>query len=165
MKILSPILLLASLTVCLGDGVRSYRDDPATLMRILLEAVDYNALQMRGETGKELIYSPKMRMPYTGWGKEMYSNGQVSLLCGYQSGRQHGLETWWHENGQKWIERNFKDGELDGPMNAWHENGQKKAEINFKHGNKHGLETLWDEEGKVTSQTRWENGVKAETIK
>ena len=75
---------------------------------------------------------------------ERTNRGQRNFIgTGNKDGKEHGLETWWHENGQKHWERTYKDGKVHGRYTGWHENGQKKMEITFKDGTRKD----WDEDG------------------
>ena len=130
--------LLAAMFVALllaGCGEESLDfDDPATLDKIIAEAIDEEELEWKGKYGEELLYAPNQQMPYSGWVKEMYANGQIEGLFHYKDGNLHGLSTWWYESGQKEWERNYKDGIQNGLTVHWYENGQKWREISYKDG-------------------------------
>ncbi len=157
-------------------------DDPATIDRIIQEAVGTGELQSRGPLGAKLWYAPK---PYSGWVKIMYSSGQVSDLmeikegtrdgvamkwyrdgqkqaqAGFKDGKLHGLSVTWHKNGQKESEATYKDGKWqrdDGVFEEWYENGQKSLEMNGKDGKRHGLSVTWHKNGQKMQETTYKDG-------
>ena len=85
-------------------------DDPKTRDKIVGAALASEKLQERGPDGEELSYAPNSQIPYTGWVKKLYSNGQVESLAHYKDGEKDGLRTTWRENGQKETEAHYKDG-------------------------------------------------------
>jgi hypothetical protein len=109
-------------------------DDPETLDKIIAEAVDEDKLQMRGKKGEELLYSPNEQMPFTGWVKSIWENGQVKYLIQYKGGEPEGLTIEWYENGQMKYKTNHKDRKPNGLTTFWDENGKKKSELNYKDG-------------------------------
>jgi len=145
--------LLAAMFVALllaGCGEESLDfDDPATLDKIIAEAIDEEELEWKGKYGEELLYAPNQQMPYSGWVKEKYANGQIGGLFHYKDGNLHGLSTWWYESGQKEWERNYKDGIQNGLTVHWYENGQREMEGFYKDGWKDGLWTYYTEDGSV----------------
>lgn len=184
------LLLFAVYTnLCLAGENKPDLDDPATLKRILAEAIKYEDLDYGDGENEDLLCAPRTKTPYTGWAKIMNSKRQAESLEHYKDGKQHGLEIMWYENGQKYSEINHKDGTKHGLQTYWHENGQKQKEITLKdggkhsteirwkkngqkqveitrkNGKKHGLETWWDEEGNIIQQKRYENGQQVEKIK
>ena len=162
MKMIPSLLLLSLLLVTplWADEAKPNLNDPATLERILVEALDLDVMEKRGEEGEELFHAPDSQEPYTGWVKRMYENGKVRYLLQIKDGKEHGLSTWWYDNGQKKGETNYKDGKPHGLETVWHENGQKEYEINYKDGKKHGLMTWWHENG----QKRWEANYKDDEL-
>ena len=126
-------------------------DDPQTLARILAESIYENKLRHRaGDTEKRLYaiiprpsgylssspsdVPPIEQMPYTGWSKFLWENGQVYYLNQYKDGKKNGVCTTWHENGQKAEEQSYRDGQLDGSSTFWDENGTQKARKTYKNG-------------------------------
>ena len=155
-------------------------DDPKALDKIAGDAVASEKLQQRGPDGEELSYAPNSQIPYTGWVKSMYENGQVKTLTHCKDGKPDGLWTWWHENGQKSWEQTYKDGKWDGLVTEWYENGQKRSEANWKDGklwtvvvwkpngekcpvtkidkDGNGVEVYYNLDGKESSRYTWRNG-------
>ena len=182
-------LFAASITLCLAEEAKPNLDDPATLKKILAEAIDDYDLEYGEDENKGLICAPVSLRPLTGWAKMVNREGQLRNLEYYKDGKKDGLQTSWYENGQKYSEINHKDGTKHGLQTYWHENGQKQKEITLKdggkhsteirwkkngqkqveitrkNGKKHGLETWWDEEGNIIQQKRYENGQQVEKIK
>ena len=109
-------------------------DDPETLDKIIAEAVDEDKLQMRGKKGEVLLYSPNEQMPFTGWVKSIWENGQVKYLIQYKGGEPEGLTIEWYDNGQMKYKTNHKDRKPNGLTTFWDENGKKKSELNYKDG-------------------------------
>jgi antitoxin component YwqK of YwqJK toxin-antitoxin module len=107
--------------------------------KIVAEAIDMKELEWRGESPELVLYAPGKETPYTGWGKQMYDDGQVEWLGQYEDGKQDGLVTWWYKNGQgrRW-EANYKDGKQDGLTTEWYMNGQREIESTWKDGKLHG---------------------------
>ena len=112
----------------------SYLDDPETLDKIIAEAIDEDKLQMRGKEGEELLYAPNEQMPFTGWVKSIWENGQVKYLIQYKGGEPEGLTIEWYENGQMKYKTNHKDRKPNGLTTFWDENGKKKSELNYRDG-------------------------------
>jgi hypothetical protein len=108
-------------------------DDNETLDGRIAEAIDGDKLQ-RGKEGGEIDYAPNGQTPYSGWAKEMHSNGQMKSLVQYKDGKPDGLETGWYQNGQKEYEGNWKDGEQDGLWIFYNEDGTEKSRLTFKDG-------------------------------
>jgi antitoxin component YwqK of YwqJK toxin-antitoxin module len=106
--------------------------------------VDGDLLQNRND----VYYLPNEGKPFTGIAVKKFENGQKNWERTYKDGKQHGLETWWHENenGQKWTEGPYKDGRAHGLWTAWHANGQKEYEATFKYGKRISRKG-WDEDG------------------
>ena len=180
------LLLLLLVTHLWADEAKPNLEDPATLEKILEQALDMSVMEKRGEEGEELFHAPDSQEPYTGWVKRMYKNGKVIYLLqikdgekhglrpewdvdgqkkrqtNYVDGKQHGLETWWYDNGQKQEETHYMGGKKHGLETWWQGNGQKKYVRNYVDGKKHGLETWWDMHGNVIGQFNFENGKKVE---
>ena len=133
-------------------------DDPETLDEIIAEAIDEDNLQHRGKEGEKLFYAPNEQTPYTGWIKEIHSNGQVRMLLQIKDGKPNGLQTAWYENGQKKEEGNWKDVKVDGLWTVWYENGQKKFKGNWKDGKLDGLVTVWHENGQKEEERNYKDG-------
>jgi antitoxin component YwqK of YwqJK toxin-antitoxin module len=132
MKLL-PCLLLISALLFVGCG-KPDLDDPEKLDKILEGAIDADKLQERGKEGDELFYAPNSQTPYTGWAKEMHSNGQVEVLSRYKGG-QTVFEAEWREDGQRESEINYKDGKTYGTLIEWYENGQEYVKMKTEQSN------------------------------
>ena len=160
MKMIPSLLLLSLLLVTplWADEAKPNLNDPATLERILVEALDLDVMEKRGEEGEELFHAPDSQEPYTGWVKRMYKNGKINRLWQYKDGKLHGLETEWYENGQKRGEANYVDGKRHGLLTSWHENGQKRYETNYVDGKMHGLRTGWYEDGQKGRERNFKDG-------
>jgi hypothetical protein len=87
-------------------------DDPATLDKVIAEAIDKEELQKRGKGSDVIIYAPNQQTPYTGWVKEMRDNGQIKALAQLKDGKLNGLWTSWYDDGQKSSEYTSKDGKM-----------------------------------------------------
>ena len=111
-------------------------------------------LRLLTAAGDELAYAPNEQTPYSGWTKEMHSNGQIESLVQYKDGKRDGLDAGWYENGQKQWEGNYKDG----LKTEWFENGQKELEANYKDGELDGLETGWYQNGQKEYEGNWKDG-------
>jgi antitoxin component YwqK of YwqJK toxin-antitoxin module len=142
----------------LDDPKKLDLDDPKTLDNIIAEAIYEERLQKRGKKGEELSYAPNMQMPYTGWVKDLYENGQVEELSQFKDGKKDGLWTTWYEHGQKEGEANFKDGKTDGLWTTWYENGQKMMEGNFEDDKMDGPFTQWYENGQKSLEGNSKDG-------
>ena len=130
-------------------------DDPETLKGIMAQAIDRRKLKMTGK----LYYAPNEQTPYTGWGKDMYDNGQIHRRWQYKDGKLDGLWThYWRENGQKLQEINLKDGKNDGLATSWYKDGQKKEEGNWKNGKMDGPWTKWYKNGQKWEERIYKDG-------
>ena len=54
-------------------------DDPEALDKILAEAIDLDSFKNEVRRAKS-FYAPNEQIPFTGWAKEMWGNGQVKVL-------------------------------------------------------------------------------------
>ncbi len=130
-------------------------EDPATLDKIIAEAINDEKLQERGEGGEKLAYAPNQQSPYTGWTKAMYDNGQIMMLSQCKDGKLDGLLTNWYNDGQKREERNYKDGNLVTAV-AWKPNGDKCPHTNVVNGN--GVEVIYNVGGGEWRRHTYKNG-------
>jgi antitoxin component YwqK of YwqJK toxin-antitoxin module len=157
-------------------------DDPETRNRIIAEAIEEGKLRLKWKQGELLDYAPEQQMPYSGWTKSFYDDGQIKALTRHQHGKKDGLSIKWHENGQKsltarfredkpvkfWIkwhkngkkagEFTFKYGYQNGPQTQWYSNGQKSQEGNYASGKPNGLLTEWHENGQKSSEVNYKFG-------
>ena len=165
------LFVTVGLAVVLGGCGGPDLDDPETLDRILAEAVEMDELQERGQ----LFYSYwDSQTPYTGWGKLLYPDGQVSELFQIKKGKHEGLDVAWYRNGQKEYEAERKDGKLldgiwwklngekssevidgNGKLVTWWDNGQKLQECTYKNGKMDGLDRVWERDGKLVRETTY----------
>jgi len=153
MKFLTAITLVTFFLMGCGSP---NLDDPATLDKILAEAMDWDSLQKRGKEGEELYHAPNQQSPFTGWAKTMYANGQVSFLLQLSEGKYSGVRHDWYENGQKCIEiENMLQG--TGYKQAWFKNGQKHQHLEFRDSLLISAET-WKPNGETCPKTSLENG-------
>lgn len=132
------ILFAISASLCLAEEASPNLDDPATLEKILNEALEKSAVETRGNEGEQIIYVQGSETPYTGWVKKMQPNGQVGGVIHLKDGKAHGLTTRWYEDGQKMMQMNYKDGKAHGITTMWYVNGKKHMEIAYKDGMPHG---------------------------
>ena len=113
-----PLLLLVATLLVTGNWVFADEepnlDDLKTPNKILGGALTLEDVQHRETRGGELVYAPNSQIPYTGWVKSMWDNGQVRQLAHYKDGKLGGVVTVWHKNGQKKVEGHFKDGKGEG---------------------------------------------------
>ncbi len=134
-------------------------DDPKLLDKIIAQAVDINDLQTRDGPDQdwELFYEKNKQTPYSGWVKQMHSDGRVWGLAQVKDGLKHGVHVTWYENGQKAQELKFKDANMHGSMTEWYENGQKKVIWNYKDGKRHGSSTQWYENGQKLAEVNYKD--------
>ncbi|MDC0158000.1 toxin-antitoxin system YwqK family antitoxin [Verrucomicrobia bacterium] len=133
-------------------------DDKDTRDRIIAEAIEEGKLRLRWKQRELLHYAPEQQMPYSGWTKSFYDNGQIKALTRHQHGKKDGLSIKWHENGQKSFTARFRE---DKPVDfwiKWYENGQKEREVNFKDGKQDGLWTSWYENGQKEREMNFKVG-------
>jgi len=156
MKFLPAITLMTCLLMSCGSP---NLDDPATLDKILAEAMVWDSLQKRGKEGEELYYAPNQQTPFTGWAKKMYENGQVSFLLQLAEGLQNGLLNEWHENGQKRLEVNLVNGLRQGLEIEWYKSGQKFTEVNIVDGQLDGLCINWYKNGQKMIEGTYKRGL------
>ena len=144
--------LMLLLSACGEPDLR----DAETLSRILAEAVDRDVLQKRGE--EDVIYVPNESEPYTGWAKEMYSDGtQVKILAYYENGALR-RGAGWHDNGQMMSEGHYENGRQTGRWVRWHDNGQMMSEGHYENGRQTGQWVSWHDNGQMMSEGHYENG-------
>lgn len=172
MKFLTAITLVTFFLMGCGSP---NLDDPATLDKILAEAMDWDSLQKRGKEGEELYYAPNQQTPFTGWAKTMYENGQVSSLKEIQNGIPKNLGAYWdsdggrlsertnttfYDNGKKREELTFYlvEGRESFLVSAviWKPNGDRCLETNVKNGN--GVYVVYNEDGSVSMRCTYKNG-------
>lgn len=142
-------------------------------------AVEVKILQSRIQNGESLLYLPNKETPYTGWMKEILSDGAIELTqikngilngpyveyleSGQKAieginlnGSKHGKQTLWYKNGQINSELIFKNGKVDSLLVNYKQNGEKCSESKVENGN--GKLLSYDSEGKVTGTLRFESG-------
>lgn len=158
MKSLHLLLFAVSATLCLAEESKLNVDDPATMKRILAEAIESYKLGERDDGGEDLLYASGSQTPYTGWSKLIKRNGLVENIEQYKDGKLHGLEVWWFDNGKKYSEINYKDGKKNGLQVRWFENGQKQVESSHKDGELHGLITKWRQDGSMWFSKNYNDG-------
>ena len=85
-------------------------DDPATLDKIIAEAIAAEKLERRDKEGENLIHAQNQQKPYTGWVKIMYDNRQIMSLAQYRDGQLDGQAASWDRSCQiggrivcKWV--------------------------------------------------------------
>jgi antitoxin component YwqK of YwqJK toxin-antitoxin module len=71
---------------------------------------------------------------YTGWVKELHSNGATWILAQIKEGKRGGLTFLFHENGQRKAKGNFEGGKQDGLWIYYNEDGTKSNRITYKDG-------------------------------
>jgi antitoxin component YwqK of YwqJK toxin-antitoxin module len=136
-------------------------DDPATLDRIIAEAIDS---EKTGTTDMPILpwnhrrsLAPGTQKPYTGWTKSMYANGRLKGLSRLKDGIQHGQSVKWYENGRKASQSRMKDRRFYGLQTQWYENGQKWSEQNYKDGAQVS-EKRWYKHGQMEWEKNYKNG-------
>jgi len=157
-KVKLSLIFAFPLFIIVGCGSPNL-DDPDYIIEILAEATDLAKLQKRGGSGKELLFKPNEQSPFTGWGKKIYSNGQVRELVQFEEGKKNGVQTCWYQNGQKNYERNYLEGKYNGQYTDWHYNGQKKVQRYHKNGKEDGMWTEWYENGQKSLLANWKDGL------
>jgi len=128
----------------------------------LEEAVDWAKIQNRNGDA----YLPNTDVPYSGWAKRTFENGQVEALAEFTNGSVTRLKQW-KENGIPTWDVSFSIGKvtskhvpindigdlneahLHGAYVVWHENGQKNCDFNFKDGKQEGSMNTWYENGQT----------------
>ena len=138
----------------------------------LEEAVDWAKLQNRNGDA----YLPNTDVPYSGWAKRTFENGQVEVLVQFDEGSITKIKRW-QENGIPQFEAGFIKGKvnlsidlsqiknvgissLEGTITEWHSNGQKSAENFVKHGKRSGKANAWFENGQISDLLNFKNGKK-----
>ena len=58
----------------------------------------------------------------------------MQLDAPYQSGKEDGQWTVWHETGQKKMEGPYKDGQQDGPWTGWDKHGNITKQTTYYNG-------------------------------
>lgn len=133
-------------------------ENPDMLSRVEEEALLSDMLDLRDEGDEALYYKLGSAVPFTGWLKKVYPNGQLEGVAYVKDGKADGPYTMWHENGQKAQESTARNGLLEGPFTLWHENGQKAEEGTFKDGKLEGLVVFWDESGVELKRLQYKGG-------
>jgi hypothetical protein len=130
----------------------------------LEEAVDWAKLQNRNGDA----YLPNTDVPYSGWAKRTFENGQVEVLAYFTDGAVTDLKLW-QENGIIRFEGKLVKGKvspsfefnnlydfnpsnnrlLSGKINLWHPNGEKKAEYIINDGLLNGKILTWHDNGQM----------------
>jgi antitoxin component YwqK of YwqJK toxin-antitoxin module len=162
---------------------RSVLDDERLREKILAEALAFGDLRRLPQEGKiwPEVYLRK-KVPYTGWVKSTFANGQAEFLGYYSGGKtnglaviwapddqileqvhcedgiQRGLATLWHENGTKKAEGYYKDDKRCGVWVKWHPSGQKWREFHYKEGEMDGRATSWHDNGQKHLEGQFKAG-------
>ena len=130
-------------------------DDPATLDKIIAEAIVAEKLERRDKEGEKLIYAPNQQRPFTGWVKMVYDNGQIMSLARYRDGKLNGSAGMWDEDGQKSSEWTYKDEKLT-TIVAWKPNGENCPDTNVVNGN--GVWVRYKNDGTEDGRVIFKNG-------
>ena len=125
-------VLIAGLLLLVGCG--DDLDNRETLDQLLGDALTHNEAQIRGPKAAQLLYARNSQVPYTGWVKSMWPNGQVRQITHFKDGKKDGPEASWLDTGQKQVEGHFKAGEPDGLFKVYDKNGSTVREIRYKDG-------------------------------
>jgi antitoxin component YwqK of YwqJK toxin-antitoxin module len=118
-------------------------------------AVDQSDLEL-GAGG--LAYLSNADLPYSGWAKRIYDNGQIEMLMQFKDGKEDGPHTSWYENGKKKTEGTWKNGKEDGPVTHWHDNGKKEIEGFIKNGKQDGIWVMYNKDGTELGRTTYRDG-------
>ncbi len=101
---------------------------------------------------------------------DVWDNGSLKYLKHLnKDGKQHGLETTWHDNGKKRSEGNWINGKQHGLQTgwhensvifqlSWHENNQKMSEGKYVNDKVHGLWTFYRDNGQKSFEINYVNG-------
>jgi antitoxin component YwqK of YwqJK toxin-antitoxin module len=143
------LALLVALVLAGCGGVDF--DDPATVDKIIAEAVDIEKLQWRDD---ELYYKPNHEKPYSGWAKSM-AKGHVRHLIEVQDGKERSL-TAFYENGQRAVETLYQNKKFS--IRGWKPNGEK-CPVTKVDENGNGVQVYYDEYGNEQGREIFKNGI------
>ena len=135
-------------------------DDPETRHTLTTEAIDRAKLLSMEIDEEKLSREPGQEVPYTGWVKQSYENGEVMELASFKMGRREGLAVKWHANGQKMEEVNYLSGKRNGLFIEWHDNGRKAREGRYENGKQEGPCTRWHDNGVKSMSVAFSKGSK-----
>jgi antitoxin component YwqK of YwqJK toxin-antitoxin module len=88
------------------------------------------------------------QMPFSGYRKEMYSNGDIGLVAGYLNGMQHGTSTSYYPGGKLNFIRMYKANKSFGKHIGYWENGNQKFEFYYLDDKREGVNKQWYQSGK-----------------
>jgi len=123
-----------------------------------------NHVDYRIVNREKLAYARDQQLPFTGWAKYVYGNGQIKDLTQYKDGKMDGVEMSWYVPNRKQnrkyvcIVRSLKRWTNNKIMSAivWKPNGEKCDVTNLKGGN--GVIVWYDEKGAEKSRKTFIEG-------
>ena len=127
-------------------------NDPKALAKALDAAIPSNKLVPRVQGGTTFACDPRLRLPYTGWAKQIGDHGRVRTLLHFKDGKLDGPFTLWRDNGWKLAQAHYKNGKQDGLAISWHANGRKSEERHY-FADKLLTATAWKPSGEKCPQT------------
>ncbi len=86
--------------------------------------------------------------PFSGYLKELYENKQVTLVCGYLNGMQHGTSKSYYPHGKLRFVRMYKENKSFGKHIGYWENGNTKFEFYYLNDKREGSNKQWYITGK-----------------
>ncbi len=128
-------------------------NDPLSLSKALGKAIPSNHLEPRIKDGETLACEPRLRLPYTGWAKQIGDHGRVKTLLHFKDGKLDGPFTIWRDNGWQLAQAYYRKGKQDGPATAWHANGRKSEDRHYV-ADKLMSATVWKPNGEKCPHTK-----------
>ena len=141
---MKPLVFIILYVLCLTGCGQPDLSDEKILNEILSKSLDDSDLQERDRAGETLAFVINSQIPFSGWVRRLYDNGQVRELSKFEEGKREGIWVKWYENGRMEEEKNYRDGKVHGPSTRWWENGQKWYEDNYENGEKIGESKFYD---------------------
>lgn len=105
-----PFSLISTLIIF---GCGEDLENAKTLQKVIFAAIEYDKLENRGLKKEKLYHRIGDDKPFTGWVKEMYSNGQIKGLVQLKDGKPNGAWIEWTMNGEKEKQEIYEAGEPD----------------------------------------------------
>jgi antitoxin component YwqK of YwqJK toxin-antitoxin module len=129
--------------------------------------VVYNASKLTYGTGEYKLYTPKMKVDFTGQYVQGLRDGKFTSWDGagkitreeyYQFGKRNGLSKSYHYNGKLKSVGMYKNGDQDSIWNYYYENGSIQRVSNFKDDELDGKYISYYSNGKIETDRNYLDG-------
>ena len=138
-----------------SDSVGLDFNNPKVQNAIIKEA--QTDLQIRTkQDGSGITYLPWDQVPFSGWKKSFYENGQIQFLQKFENGIPHGYAIAWYQTGLMKWKIVMNQGKIV-TAQSWKPDSKPCPVTKVSNGN--GIGIIYGEDGSVHSELRWKEGV------